>query len=190
MKLNVIGLTGYKGAGKNTAGQYIYDELVLQGYSAQQDMMAAGLKNMLEVIGYPCPRTQAEKEAIIPELGVSWRHMAQTLGTEWRQLVHPHLWLIAIEKRVQARRQFCSYTIVTDVRFGYEAEWVRKNGWLVHVLSEPIDDDSHVSERPLSVVEGDFVIANFRNKGGGGRSLDDLKYWCEVTARTFIEEPK
>lgn len=66
-----------------------------------------------------------DKEAVVPELGVSSRHLLQTLGTEWgRECVSPDVWL-----RVwRARAARFERVVVDDVRFENEAELVRSLG--------------------------------------------------------------
>ena len=89
-----------------------------------------------------------DKEEVVPGLGVSSRHLLQTLGTEWgRQCVSPDVWL-----RVwQARAARFERVVVDDVRFENEAELVRGLGgemWMVQRAGVS-NTSTHASEGSL-----------------------------------------
>jgi hypothetical protein len=74
------------------------------------------------------------KEVIDPVWGFSPREAYQKFGTDWgRNMLRDDIWLKYAEGIV-ARRVG---TIITDLRFENEAEWVRRqNGLIVHVKRE------------------------------------------------------
>lgn len=162
----IIAFTGPAGSGKDTAGRYLIDN-----YGFKKLSFAKGLKDMLAVLGYPDPASAADKEAIIPELGVSWRHLAQTLGTEWgRQQVHPDLWVIIAE---QVIRKEAGAFVITDLRFENEAAMVRRLGGVIGFLTGrayemPDTTAKHASEAGIEFQDGlgnlpgghDFKIDN------------------------------
>ena len=90
------------------------------------------------------------KETPIPGLGVSYRHLAQTLGTDWaRAHFGAGFWVRTLATRVaglrvQGRRLF----VVSDVRFANEAEWIRGQGGEVWLIDRPglAPVRQHVSE--------------------------------------------
>ena len=113
------------------------------------------------------------KEAVIPNLGVTARYLLQTLGTEWgRNLIHEDVWVRAMEERFREIRRTTGQSIVIDdMRFRNEAEWVVRMGG----LTVRIDRDSamqsyrgaHASEGALAEFKPHLILAN-------NSTLDDL----------------
>jgi hypothetical protein len=74
------------------------------------------------------------KEQLIPEFGVSARHMLRTLGTEWgRQCISPDVWTTHWLERARRR----SFVVVDDVRFVNEAELIHMLGGQVWRITRP-----------------------------------------------------
>jgi len=104
-----------------------------------------------------------DKEAIIPELGVSARHMMQTLGTEWgRACIHPDFWVKIA--RVNAERIMADggCVVVDDARFPNEATMIRNLGGALWRIDRPgvSYDGDHCSEGGLEDITPDRVIVN------------------------------
>ncbi len=176
----IIGFAGRAGSGKDTTAALMKRELEVAGIKVTTDMVAAGLKAMLAVIGYPTPDTHTEKERVIPELGCTWRHLAQTLGTEWRSMVHPRLWMYSLEQRaLQAAEHGIEVVLVTDVRHDFEAEFARSNGYLIHVEGPTTTASGHSSELPLLRQSEDFFVSNFE-RGDSQQSLSQ-QVWLIAT---------
>lgn len=79
----LIGLAGLKGAGKDTAAEW----LCFHGFFeriALADPIKDGLAAMLGLNAYTFSEP-ALKETVIDWLGCTPRHLMQTLGTEWGQ---------------------------------------------------------------------------------------------------------
>ena len=110
------------------------------------------LSVMLSDLGYSedliTHHLHVDKEALVPELGVSVRHLLRTLGTEWgRDCVSPSVWLdVWLSK---ARRK--SFVVVDDVRFTNEAELIRLLGGEVWRITRPgvVRTTEHASESGL-----------------------------------------
>ena len=93
MSHQIIGLTGPAGSGKD-AVRAILEELGFVGFA-----FADPIRNMIRCLltdnglsdGWMDNRDL--KERIIPALGVSYRHMAQSLGTEWARNLRRDFWL-------------------------------------------------------------------------------------------------
>jgi len=151
--MRLVALAGPKGAGKSTGAK------LLEADGFQIVSFAGPLKRMLAAGGFGSPQTLEEKEAIIPWLGVTWRHCAQTLGTEWgRQQIRQDLWVML------AMRQCCdpdgSY-VFDDLRFENEAQVIRDaGGCVIHLLGRGLRNDSHASEKPLQQLKDDYIIEN------------------------------
>jgi len=155
----VIGLAGPARAGKDTVRDIIISNIGGYRYS-----FADPLRAMLAAIGVDMsdPYWIKNKETPIPALGNrSPRYLLQTLGTEWgRNLVTPDIWLSLATNHL---RLTGPGMIIADVRFGNEAEWVRKLGQLVHVRRSDlpvISEYAHESETGILPLENELVIYN------------------------------
>lgn len=156
--MKIIAFAGPAGAGKTDSARYLIRE-----HRFERVSFAAPLKQMLAVLGYPEPPNQAAKEEIIPDLGVSWRHMAQTLGTEWgRKLIHPDIWAMRTREFMRANP---SNYVIDDLRFENEAAAIRSLGGQVihirgrrHEMSEATA--GHESEKGIAVAVGDLCLEN------------------------------
>lgn len=153
----VIGLAGKARVGKDTAASFL-----LAASGGYQYSFAEPMRAMLAQLGVDLndPYWAARKEEVIPALGVSPRHMMQTLGTDWgRMLICNEIWLIMAYQRLLRNGPGM---IISDVRFENEADWVRANGGrVVHIVRDdtaPVKD--HISEAGVQVRDADLVIHN------------------------------
>ena len=104
-----------------------------------------------------------DKEAIIPGLGVSARHMMQTLGTEWgRACIHPDFWVMIARAETQRILADGGCAVIDDVRFPNEAAMIRDLGGELWRIDRPgvSYSDSHKSEGGLEDITPDRVIVN------------------------------
>ena len=107
--------------------------------------------------------TYADKEAIIPELGVSARHMMQTLGTEWgRACIHPDFWVMIARAETQRIMNDGGSVVIDDVRFPNEATMIRDLGGELWRIDRPgiAYNGDHESEGGLDDITPDRVIVN------------------------------
>jgi dephospho-CoA kinase len=159
MKHHIIGITGPAGSGKDTAGEILLSELTHYQRRAFGDPIKHMLKTGLWLTDEDM--NTCEGKARVNDYGVTNRHMLQTLGTEWgRNIIHPDIWLTATSIRIKAP------TVVTDVRFENEADWVREHGTLIHLSGRgglTGEEATHASERGLSLRYGDIAIDNSRS---------------------------
>jgi hypothetical protein len=80
----------------------------------------------------------SKKERIIPELGVSPRHLLCTIGTEWgRECISPDVWLKCWQRNVDYYLANDLPVICDDVRFANEAELVRELGGELWMVTRP-----------------------------------------------------
>lgn len=131
----LIGMAGYARSGKDT----VADMLVKQhGFVKVRfaDALKRGLATMFDMTEAQLDGDQKELE--IPRLGRTSRYMMRTLGTEWgRRLIHPDVWVIAMEQHLsQLLASGCRRIVISDVRFENEAKLVKSakyQGFLVRV---------------------------------------------------------
>ena len=161
MKLpRLIGLySPAPGCGKSTVANALINH--------QRVSFAAPLKcavsNMLHDLGVPGLYAYTNKEAIIPELGVSARHMMQTLGTEWgRACIHPDFWVMIARAKAQRIMNENGSVVIDDVRFPNEAAMIRDLGGELWRIDRPgvSYDGSHESEGGLEDITPDRMIIN------------------------------
>ena len=173
----LIGLHGRKRAGKDTVADFLTQRHRYARY-ALAGPIRDGLIAMLGTLGVDRAALDgADKELPLPVLGVSSRHLQQTLGTEWgRQLVHPDVWLMIARARVTQIRGYTSTIVITDVRFENEAAWMRMMGGAVWHIRRPRDEnvvDLHKSEAGVAIVPGIDSILD--NSAGLEQLADEVK---------------
>lgn len=172
----ILGLTGYAGTGKDTV-RAVLEELGYHGMA-----FADPIRDMIRMllsgasIDEQYMDSRALKESEMPELGVSYRQLAQTLGTEWGRSQQPDFWLrIAgahmADLTANATRQPVCF-VLSDVRFADEADWIRQRGGMIWSINRagvaPVRQ--HVSEDNIAqlVAGADRAIDN-------NGTLDDLR---------------
>lgn len=147
----LIGIAGPARSGKDTAATGIIKQL---GASWSRASFADPMKLMLNTIGVDT--SDEAKDLPSNQFGVSTRRMLQTLGTEWgRDLIGEDFW-VDVFRRMNAGRRI----VVPDVRFENEAQLVRDHGALIHIMGRGGIAGDHVSESPLGIKAGDYVIQN------------------------------
>lgn len=101
------------------------------------------------------------KNEILPQVGVTPRHLMQTLGTEWgRQCIHPRVWINCWERIARDQLGAGIDVVVDDVRFANEAELILSLGgeiWRVE-RSGTERGPAHASEGGLD----DFPVVHRR----------------------------
>lgn len=129
----LIGLCGAAGSGKNTLA-----DVLCQRHDFMQLAFADPLYKAVSVItGVPVESLMDRriKEEPLDGLGVSPRHLLQTLGTEWgRKMVRQDIWVrrtMQSVERLRAATRCEAGIVITDVRFDDEAEAVRAAGGVV-----------------------------------------------------------
>ncbi len=109
------------------------------------------------------------KELVIPQVGVSFRHLCQTLGTEWgRGCISPDIWIKVWSASAENLiNDCCELITVPDVRFANEAEAIRALGgevWWVErqeaIEAAPAHTMAHASEGQMTAELCDRVVFN------------------------------
>ncbi len=145
----IIGLCGSAGVGKDTAASYLE-----QAHGFVTYAFADPLRNMLEALlveaglDYAYIYERHLKEQPIPGLGLSYRHLAQTLGTEWGRALADDFWLrLAALNLGLPAAPIHDRIVITDVRFPNEAAWVEQHqGRVVRIFRPVAAVRAHTSE--------------------------------------------
>lgn len=162
----LIGLTGIAGSGKDTVREILARHHGYYGL-ALADPIREMLKPLLLACGVDLRYMTARelKEQPMPVLGISYRQLAQTLGTEWGRAAHPEFWLrIASASMAEVSLQTFGPPcfVVSDVRFPNEAAWIRHLGGQVWRIERPgvAPVRHHASEALVASIEPDFTLIN------------------------------
>lgn len=162
---HIIGLMGLAGAGKDTAADHLE---AVHGFAryAFADPMRTMLEAMLVDAGldYAYMYEPALKEQPIPGIGHSYRHLAQTLGTEWgRQQLGTDFWLnLAGLNLGLPHAPIHDRIVITDVRFPNEAAWIQQHGGKVlRIQRNTAPVRSHISEQLMTEIEPWATVDNF-----------------------------
>ncbi len=153
----VIGITGFKGVGKDTLADALeqsVNKLPMIGmigrfsFAAPLYAMMDAFLPFLGVDPVKEPTTRENKETPLPVIGGSRRVILQTLGTEWGRQLDPDLWLKILEARINASR--FDVVMVTDVRFDNEAKLIQNNqGFVISIERPGFEAEQHASEKGI-----------------------------------------
>jgi hypothetical protein len=152
------------GCGKTSVASLLTDLLSDRECVSFAAPLKRAVWNMLDDLGlsgFHC--IYSDKEAIIPELGVSARHMMQTLGTEWgRACIHPDFWVMIARAETQRIMADGRSVVIDDVRFPNEATMIRDLGGELWRIERPgiAYNGDHESEGGLEDITPDRVIVN------------------------------
>jgi hypothetical protein len=173
----LIGFTGLKGSGKDTAGE------VFRQRGFKRISFAEPLKAMLTVLleRRGCPSPYEFTDGLLKEdpteylMGVSPRRAMQTLGTEWgRQLIGADLWIDTFKRRSAKMMKEGQAIVVTDVRFPNEVEAIQDLGGQVFRVVRPgTVETGHPSE---SEVKGLCVNGEILNDATSAKHFQFLVY--------------
>lgn len=163
--MQIIAITGYAGHGKDTVGAILKKQY---GFFtvAFADPIRTMLGSLYDEIGVDrnVMHDRDLKEAPIPGLGVSYRHMAQTLGTEWaREHLSPNFWVDVLKARLVHLRNRKVYRVaITDLRFHNEAAAVRDIGGVIwRVQRQGVKAlKPHASEIQIGGIKPHAIVPN------------------------------
>jgi hypothetical protein len=160
----IIGVNGLKRSGKDELTKYLnlhYHYRVLTFADPVLEMICALLKNIglnhKEILYY----TTEEKEKDIPVIGISYRKLAQKIGTDCgRLLINEKLWVNIVDYKSSLVKN--RNIVVSDVRYDNEAEWVKnRDGFIINVYRDiNRTQDDHSSEQGIDRNLIDFYIEN------------------------------
>ena len=157
----IIGIAGYKGSGKDTAGSVLVDT-----YGWDKMSFAAPIKDLTANI-FNLDRLMLEgntsearyvREMPLPNVfGKTPRYLLQVIGTGFRDLIHPDVWVKIVETNYLNHD---NHVVITDVRFPNEVEMISKYGFVVGIKRPGFNGDQHISERALDNVALRYIVNN------------------------------
>ncbi len=175
LNYDLIGISGPIGSGKDTIASLI---VVNSDNQYQTVSFAEPLREAAKVMfGWTDFEVtdRVAKETVDPFWGFSPRTALQYLGTEYgRKLLRDDVWIRAAQRKMEAGARHGKRTVIQDVRFPNEDEWVRSYGersLRIFVTSneDPPVKTTHVSEQGLSPRDGrDVIFYNDKSLGLAG----------------------
>ena len=173
--MNIIGISGKKGSGKDTFAKLLQKQLELSTCkSVRIDSFAANLKYCCAVIsGQPdylfCNQDMKDRKAGF--LNFTNRELMQKFGDLTRSL-DKDIWIKSLFNKYLYLDNPPEYLIVSDVRFKNEAEHIKKlDGILIRIESDRVKENYHISETELDNYPNfDLKITNNKSE-----SLEQLK---------------
>jgi len=167
MSAPIVCLNGLPHSGKGVVADYLIRE-----YGFTRHKIATPLKNMLRCLGL----TEEHIEGALKELptdllgGKTPRWAMQTLGKEWRDLIHPDLWLMAWHNTRPD-----GPLVVDDLRYPNEIPFFRGHKAKVLRITRPgveAPDTGHEAEKHKLPV--DAAITN----DGTIQDLEIIAFRC------------
>ena len=161
----IIGFSGLKYAGKDTAGS----AFVERGWRLMKfaEPMKIMLAELLEYRGAPRDEITAMLEGDLKEVptpyldGRTPRHALQSIGTEWgRVLMFKEIWTNSLVDRVKSWGG-TPCVVITDVRFHNEATAIKAlGGQVFRIIGRGATGDLHPSEREIPELDVTGEIMN------------------------------
>lgn len=182
----LIGISGKKGAGKDTLAALLVNKVRGVHRIALADALKRTAMDLYGLSYAQCFGSIEEKETIDPRWGMTPREILQKFGTEVGRSVHPETWtrrLLADAKLATeqghvwcwmptAKRWTMLYldrsrprhVAVPDVRFPNEAHAICEAGGIVIKVERPHFGtgvfEAHASETSVDAIEPTYIIRN------------------------------
>ena len=162
----IIGLVGRAGAGKTTLAEMLTNEGYIRTPLADPIKTMIGALLRYQVVDDDTIDRMLYgdmKEEPSPFLsGKSARVAMQTLGTEWRDLISPDLWLDIWQRRMNYSWMNAAPLVVDDVRFVHEANRIQELGGAIFMVVRSGTETAtpHASEAQWVHINADATIVN------------------------------
>lgn len=165
----LIGLTGYAGAGKDTAADYLVKNHGFERVAFADKLKALVYEQNPDVAGQPL-RVAVDSEGwdAAKRSYPAVRELLQRTGQAHREVFGEDFWIDQVLPKTKPRFPAVVFgelggrpggTVVTDVRYANEAARIRALGGIVVRIERPGvgPANDHVTEQPL---EADTVVRN------------------------------
>jgi len=160
----IVGFTGYKGSGKDTAAAFLREIAQEQGMTTDRRGFADALKDELasRICNVNYARVRAEMDD--PTKKERYRLGLQWWGSEFRRTDDPDYWI----KKMRTWLEQCTadLVVIPDVRFENEAALIRELGGIIVRVTRPNNapNDSHISETGIEAIAPDTNLDNSEGK--------------------------
>jgi len=176
MAPKLIGIHGPLNGGKDTVADFIYymDRTLSGPPRWSKYAFAKPIKEACKIMfGFTDEQMNDRvlKERVDPFWGFTPRFAMQKLGTEYgRDILRKDVWIRRAALEVQKNLEEGTKTIITDIRFENEAEWLRAqpNAILIYLEVPGLERDekyNHGSEAGVKRLPGDKLIINDKSLG-------------------------
>lgn len=189
----IIGLSGKKQSGKDTAAKIIISLLkghtqneilynssivpTLSNNNIQLYRFADAVKECASIILNVNKELFENNDFKQQKIGKDWgnltyRDFLQKFGTEVGRAINPNIWLNVVKNKIDKNK----HTIIADVRFVNECDMIHEMGGIIIRLERNTGIiDKHISETELDGYEEfDYVVENNGSLGDLIRILDNI----------------
>lgn len=182
----LIGISGYKGSGKDTVTEIMKKYLEFNGsfitYKyAFADPIKKGLSSAFDIpLHYFYDGMM--KEQTVDHIGVSPRFLMDTFGTGYAQnTLGKDVWINQMKHRYQNTHGNFHF-IVSDVRFKAEENAVRDLGGVIVKVHRPDIERDHSleSESEIDMIVGDYEVYNDYVEISNSGSISDLPVYYQI----------
>lgn len=149
----IIAINGAMHSGKSTLASYLIDH-----FNFHRSKIAKPLKDMLLVLGLTEEHIEGDLKDVPCDIlfGHTPRHAMQTLGRDWRDTIHPDLWLRQLEAR--GCPAHCAGVVVDDFRFPNESEFFARRNALTIKIIRPGFESANDGYEPF--LDTDLILIN------------------------------
>lgn len=148
--MELIALVGKKRSGKTTAATFIRNN---HSGMAYRDSFAMPIKqHVIRIFG---PLDETPKEVLRPVM--------QALGESLKAKFGKMVFIDQLKQRIRDMKHAADLVIIDDLRFPFEADWVRSQGGkVIRIIRPELDGvvDNHISETSVDEVIADATIIN------------------------------
>ena len=146
----IIGISGFKGSGKDSLG-----EILTTTFGWRKMSFAQPIKDLThttfgidKAILSGTDGERELRELPLPDwFNLTSREILQKVGMSFRENLHEDVWVRILEKQYENCKE---HVVITDVRFPNEVKMIEKHGFVVCVKRPGFNGDSHASETALA----------------------------------------
>ena len=173
----IIGISGYKGTGKDLAGQVLIDK-----FGFEKGSFAAPIKDLVSM-QFGISREMLEgtdefsrkcrEDVNYGAYGKTPRDLLKDIGAFYNREISETFWCDILEKKYLST--FGLDLVVTDVRFPCEVAMIEKHGGSVIRINRPgFGCDGSISERSLNNHSFSTVVLNDGTEEFYKKQIEDL----------------
>ena len=156
---NIVGIAGYARTGKDTFGSILIKELKNAGLSAKKLSLAFELKSALD--SFLTQKFDISAFTEDPKEKNFIRPLLICYGTDLMRKKDPKYWIKKLQKTIDINNNHGIISVVSDIRFVNEADWLKDNGGILTHLKRdgivPADKNEERNDTLLREVS-DFPI--------------------------------